>query len=151
MRSAKWLIGVLALVLVAAVVFFLPTPAEAATVTASGSCGENATYTVDSEGTLTISGTGPMEDYPGMNTPWLVYNIKAVVVEEGITTIGACAFAGFKTLVSVKLPDTVTTIDYDAFAGCDSLASVTIPNSVKTISRPTSHLRRFVCRSLASL
>lgn len=55
-----------------------------------GTCGENLTWTLDDDGLLTISGTGDMSDYM-FRGPWN-YAPKAVVIEEGVTSIGKNAF-----------------------------------------------------------
>ena len=110
--------------------------AQAATLT-SGSCGANVTYTFDSAtGTLTISGTGKMNNYNGSNDSPFYYEsrIKSVVIKAGVTSIGYYAFCGCSSLASVTIPDSVTSIDYSAFEGCSSLASITIPDSVTSIS-----------------
>lgn len=72
-------------------------PARAAEVVNSGTCGENLTWSLNSEGELRISGAGPMPDfsaYKNGGAPW--YDNKAqivsVVVEEGVTAIGDYAF-----------------------------------------------------------
>ena len=108
----------------------------------SGTCGENATWSLDTiTGTLTISGTGVMSDYPspwwGMGdsySPWRYWNgiIAKVIVQKGITTIGDCAFYGCN-LSSVTLPNSLTTIKIAAFARCSNLDSVSLPNSVSSI------------------
>ncbi len=77
----------------------------------SGSCGDNATWTFDpGTGVLTISGTGPMEDY-GYSAVWYWTEnrsyVRTVVVEEGCTTIGKTAFAQLSNLTSVTLPSTL--------------------------------------------
>ena len=55
---------------------------------ASGSCGDSLTWKLDSEGTLTISGTGAMTDYASLTVPWSNYTINKVVIDNGVTTIG---------------------------------------------------------------
>ncbi|MCD7903072.1 MAG: leucine-rich repeat protein [Oscillospiraceae bacterium] len=102
------------------------------TDTMSGTCGENATWTLKN-GVLTISGTGDMEDYDV--TPWstLWESITDVVVEDGITSIGDVAFVGCINLTSVAIPDSVISIGENAFSSCMSLANVTIPDSVTSI------------------
>ncbi len=102
------------------------------TDTMSGTCGENATWTLKN-GVLTISGTGDMEDY---GTPWstLWESITDVVIEDGITSIGIDAFRGCSNLTNLSIPNSITSIDDDVFNGCSSLASVTIPDSVTSIS-----------------
>lgn len=71
----------------------------------SGTCGDELTWNLDSEGKLTISGNGKMEDYDGENSaPWaqLVDEIKTVVIEEGVTYLGAKAFSGCVNLSVVS-------------------------------------------------
>ena len=67
---------------------------EAAEVVDSGSCGESLTWSLDGDGVLTIRGMGEMADYQAYSTPWENNNsrIKSVVVEPGVTSIGANAF-----------------------------------------------------------
>ncbi|MBQ7876284.1 MAG: hypothetical protein IJ316_03250, partial [Clostridia bacterium] len=64
--------------------------------TYSGNCGTGVTYTMDTDtGVLTISGTGAMQDYPILaDVPWFSYksDVKTVVIEDGITSIGEQAF-----------------------------------------------------------
>ena len=55
------------------------------------------------------------------------------VVFDGVTGIGACAFAMNSNLVSVTLPDSVTFINDYAFDFCDNLASVVMGDGVTTI------------------
>ena len=71
-----------------------PETDPADTPVASGICGNDLTWTLDSEGTLTVSGTGEMYDYDWQGQPWYTYNnsIKRLVLEEGITTVGQYAF-----------------------------------------------------------
>ena len=103
----------------------------------SGSCGENVTYSfVESTGTLTISGTGYMEDFTSSSkVPWNAYrsSIKKVVINNGVTSIGYDAFYGCKGLTSVTIPNSVTSIGGSAFSDCTGLTSITIPNSVTSI------------------
>lgn len=108
---------------------------DATTFTASGKCGENATWELTEDGTLLISGSGDMWDYGyGDYTPaydqHLRNYIKKVVVSSGITSITDCAFTGFRELTSVELPDTVTRIGNCAFQMCTKLEKIVIPNSV---------------------
>ena len=103
-------------------------------ILASGTCGDNLTWTLDDAGTLTISGTGAMDDYGG-DAPWYAWrnDIKAVSIPDGVTTIGLEAFSGCTSLTSVTIPDSVTSIGVDAFYSCTSLTSVTIPDGVTSI------------------
>ena len=109
---------------------------NASAETYSGTCGENLTWTFDdSTGTLTISGTGAMNNYSSSNRPWEGYedNVKTVVMNNGVTTIGQLAFADCDILTSVIIPESVTIIYDGAFDECNSLKSLIIPNGVTTI------------------
>lgn len=148
----------------------MPITTYAATEVTSGTCGKNLTWVLTDDGTLTISGQGAMADYESSiggpwNGFWFDYRgqINNVVIDEGVTTIGDCAFWGCENLTSIKIPDSmisigsesfchcvslcnitipdrVTTIDEWAFYGCSSLTSVSIPDSVTTIGRLAFHL-----------
>ena len=105
---------------------------------ASGTCGDNgdnATWSLDDAGKLTISGTGDMDIYYGNGQPWYNYkdDITSVVIEDGITSIGSNAFYKYTGLTSITIPDSVTRIGHGAFQVCTSLTSVTIPDSVESI------------------
>ena len=81
----------------------------------SGTCGKNLTWTLDSAGLLTISGTGEMWDSA------FSYNkdIKSVRLPDAITHIPYKPFSGCTNLKNIRLPDSVTQIDEDAFGNCD--------------------------------
>ena len=121
----------------------------------SGTCGaegdgSNLTWTLDSEGLLTIGGTGAMKDYSDVYyncAPWKYREIKKVVIDNGVTSIGSYAFYDCDYLASVIIPNSVTCIGNGTFYDCTSLASVTIPNSVTSIGDDAFR----ACRSLASI
>lgn len=112
----------------------LPGTALAATV-ASGKCGANATWTLDTNGTLTVKGTGSMADYGTSSTPWHARrdDITKVVISKGILTVGKDAFYKCRNLTEVTLGEGLTTIGIEAFDGCTNLLSISIPASVGTI------------------
>lgn len=94
--------------------------AYATDIVASGVCGEDVSWTLDSEGTLTISGTGEMHGYyvnGEFIRPWeeQLQTIRRIEIQNGITTIGSCDFAKCVNLVSVTVPSSVTEIRYAAF------------------------------------
>ena len=126
----------LALVLAATL---LPVQAWGATVVASGNCGEqgnNVKWSLDSDGVLTISGKGKMEDWSSISyVPWKAnqHKIKRVVIDSGVTSIGANAFYYHSILTSVTIPDSITSIGKSSFGSCISLANITIPDSVTYI------------------
>ena len=93
----------------------------------------------ESTHTLTISGTGDMEDYDNVfDLPWYNYcsSIKSIVIENGVTHIGDYAFyqCSDESLTSVSIPASVTSIGKNAFNNCKFLESITIPANVKSIS-----------------
>ena len=112
---------------------------ETAWAASSGTCGDKLTWSLSDDGTLTISGTGKMKDYGdnyGMSVaPWYVGSsqVKTVIIEDGVTSIGDRAFDGCTKLTRVVIPDSVTSIGYSSFRGCYSLPSVAIPDSVTSI------------------
>ena len=102
----------------------------------TGKCGDNVTYSLDtSTGVLTISGTGDMDDYSfDNNSPFdRNSNIKSVIIENSVTSIGSYAFEDCTSLTNVTIGNSVTSIGKRAFLGCASLTSVTIGNSVTSI------------------
>ena len=97
-------------------------------------CGENMTWSLSEDGTLTISGTGSMYNYNAFqHSPWMFYEIKKVVIEDGVTSIGNCAFYECKGITEVSIPDSVTSIGNRAFYKCNSLTKLSIPESVTSI------------------
>ena len=92
----------------------------------SGTCGaqgDNLSWTVDDEGTLTISGAGPMQDFSSHDPPW-GNGVKAIVIENGVINIGKFAFQGCENALEITIPDSVTGIGYGAFGGCNSLTGI---------------------------
>ena len=154
MRMKKRIFSfVLAVLMIASL---LPATALAADVVASGTCGaegngSNLTWTLDSEGVLTISGSGDMYNYGSsdFSAPWdgSRSRVKSVVIADGVTSIGEYAFFYCESLTSVTIPDSVTSIGKYAFFCCTSLTSVTIPDSVTSIGEYAF----YYCKSLTSM
>ena len=77
-----------------------------------------------SDGVMTVSGTGAMADYEEYNdTPWSSYDVKTIVIESGVTSIGVKAFSSCSKLESVSIPASVTSIGNYAFEACGSYAT----------------------------
>ncbi len=88
-----------------------------------GSCGENLTWKFENE-TLTVSGTGEMADLSVDPAPWAAWDsVKHLVVEEGVSGIGANAFAG-QPIQDASLPASLTGIGENAFSGCSAIAEI---------------------------
>lgn len=122
--------GLCLLLLAALIVCGFPSQAQAAS---SGTCGEGVTWALDDSGTLTISGTGAMEEYASSSdVPWFSRRdfITAVVIEDGITSISDRAFVNNTVLTEVTIGSDVQTIGAYAFRGCNALKEVAIPSSV---------------------
>ena len=88
------------------------------------------------DGTLVITAQGAMQDYDSAaQTPWFKdrAEIRKIVVQQGVTTIGDYAFYGCENVTSVTLPDTVTQIGKLAFYGCKALRTLTVPDSVLVV------------------
>lgn len=118
-----------------------------------GSCGDGLEYELaaNESGTYTLtisytgSGDGTMLDYAALSggtgnvAPWndQAENITAVVIENGVVSIGSNAFVNCTSLPGVTLPESVTSIGEYAFYGCTALASINIPSGVTSISAHT--------------
>ena len=100
----------------------------------SGQCGKNVYWTLSDDGVLTISGTGDMTDYRfNSHAPWHYRDIKSIIIESGVTSVGDWVFDGCYEIMEITIPEGVTSIGNGAFNNCNSLTSVTIPNSVTGI------------------
>lgn len=114
-----------------------------------GEIGNKMNWTLYDDGTLVIEGKGAMGDRPSGNTPWVHYNeiIRAVVIKDGVTSIGEYAFEGCTSLSSITFPESVTSIGERAFEGCESLSSIILPKYLTSIGEGAFA----ECTSLASL
>ena len=144
-----WIIPTVIALMLTLAIFALPISAE--TVIYSGSCGEDLTWTLDSGGTLVISGTGPMdfdnhfrcyeETVAPSNksiSPWYYLpsgTVTSVEIQNGVTNIAYRAFHGLHELTSVKIADSVTVIETEAFYSCESIETVTFGTGLTEIRR----------------
>ena len=99
---------------------------------AAGNCGENLDWRLTGDGTLTISGSGEMSEFEELDSPWndVREQIKHIVIEAGVTSIGKYAFFDCYMVEDVSIADTVTGIGDYAFSACDRLRTLFIPDSV---------------------
>ena len=132
---------------------FLPAGAVSAFAeesTPTYDCGENVTATLspnsDGDGTytMTIRGTGPMENYDFLSCrdmPWrdAILKITRLIVDDGVTSLGDCVLHGFdgghdaRNLMEVTLPEGLTYLGNYAFFGAAKLKSITLPSTLTTI------------------
>ncbi|MBQ6020932.1 MAG: leucine-rich repeat protein [Clostridia bacterium] len=106
---------------------------------AKGECGaegDNLTWTLTDDGTLTVSGAGNMADYDEFDSPWRGLNVKTAIIGEGVSSVGEFAFAYCASLEEVSLPDTLTKLGYGAFLKT-GLTSATVPGSVRVLDGGT--------------
>ena len=122
-------------------------------IVASGTCGaegnngDNLTWILDDEGVLTISGTGAMANWEN-DSPWHEnQDIKSVMIEDGVTSIGHNAFFRCSGLANITFPNSVKSIGVNAFYVCSGLTSIKIPNSVTSIGEGAF----YVCSGLTSI
>lgn len=109
----------------------------------SGSLGDNITFLLDTNGTLTISGEGRMKEFTYgdgvVDTPWFDVRecIRAVVIEEGVKNISAHTFFKCSNMESIVIPSTVYDIGGVSFAYCKSLKEIVIPEGETQIGNST--------------
>lgn len=105
----------------------------------SGTCGDNLTFELAEDGTLTISGTGEMYEYYDTyfnkqreDFPWeeRCEDIHKLVIKQGVETINARAFMGCQNLEEITFPASIREIQDWTFAACRSLKTVNMPDKV---------------------
>ncbi len=109
-----------------------------ADTTSGGKCGDNITWTLSGDGTLTLTGTGAMYNYSVDGTentpPWYrnAYDIKKCIISNGITTIGNCAFYDCKNMSEIAIPDGLESFGNDCLYET-GITSIYIPKSIKSL------------------
>ncbi len=140
MKKACSVLLTLLLLLGTAAVGLTAAAGGAPTIIDQGYCGSynnpnDVMWVLTSDGTLTISGTGPMEGFRRSRVPWVGKReqIQKIVIEDGVTTVGSFGFEKCPNLTTVILPDSITRIEQYAFWWCPKLTSAEIPNGVTRI------------------
>jgi hypothetical protein len=112
-------------------------PANAREIIDQGSCGDNLNWVLTDDYTLTVSGSGKMTDFAqNQTTPWMSYrgNIRSVIMENNVTSVGSWAFNYCPALTSVKFSDELVSIGDYAFSSCKSLTgALDLPLSLTSI------------------
>ena len=125
---------------------------SAADVVETGSCGSGTSYMIDSDGLLTITGSGFITNQSfrdkGTFTDVVIEdgitgigggaflccpNLTTLTVGNGVTSIGSQAFRGCGSLTTVKLGNGVTTLEFICFGYCNALTSVILPSSITNL------------------
>ena len=93
-----------------------------------GMCGENLHWSFNS-GTLTISGSGDMDDFEEGAAPWQEYkdSITTVVLSGSVASVGAYAFTDYDAITAVEFGNSLHTVGKRAFKSCDGLTTITLP------------------------
>ncbi len=102
----------------------------------SGTTKKGFEWSIDTENTLTITGSGSMDNFTSASpAPWTEHasSITSLILSEGVSTVGNYAFSSMKQLSSVSLPSTLTSINGNAFAGCSALEQLAFPETLENI------------------
>ena len=93
---------------------------------AHGSCGESVRWRLTEDGTLTLIGYGPMNEYAPGAFPWEAYRgmISSVTIADGITNLPVGALQNCPALTEVRIPASVAVIPANAFDNSTALATV---------------------------
>lgn len=113
-----------------------------------GQCGEDLYWSFAGD-TLTITGSGAMDDF-AEEAPWAAHKneIKTVVL-KGVTYIGANAFRNYDALTTVDFGSKLYEVGPNAFRSCDGLTSISLPASFKVFGESSfmscANLKKIHC------
>lgn len=117
------------------VLFLVITFFSISTIWASGGkCGANTRWYLSSDGVLTVSGQGETKKF-GSELPFRPSDVRKVIVEHGVTSIGKNMFKNCKNLRSIYIPESLITIGESAFENCKMLGYLELPSSVRFIEK----------------
>lgn len=116
-------------------------PSTSPTPTPVNKWGDNLTWTLDDDGTLTITGTGAMKEaginerYPWANLPDGSPSLTKVVIGNCVESIADNAFKNCEDLVTVEVeqPSSLRSIGANAFLSCEELSKVALPEGLETL------------------
>ncbi len=118
------------------IILFLIFSNSIVCIAQSGTCGKNLTWRLEYT-TLIISGTGSMNGYNtlGVKAPWEQYksNIKKIIIEDGVNSVGSYAFASLNNTDTVILGKDINYIGESGFASCTNLKKINFPSTLTSI------------------
>lgn len=138
------------LLFLAAVMFCVPCFAE--DISGEGNaamCGDALSWYVDGS-VLHVTGQGEMYDFPD-GAPWAAYKstLTQVILDDGVTCVGAYAFRDYDRLSEVRFGNSLTRIGAEAFYSCDGLTSITLPTTFRKFGanslRSCENLKQIHC------
>ena len=151
MRNIKKLsmLGLIILTLLVCMCFVAGAVSD--TVVDSGECGadgDNVTWVLYGDGELVIGGDGEMMNYTSWDSPFYRnYDIRNIVIEYGVTSIGDLAFFDCRNVESISLSDSVISIGQQSFYWCEKISTIYIPKTITNINN-----KAFVdCRGLTAI
>lgn len=110
--------------------------ADPTATVASGTCGDNLRWRLDTGGNFIVFGSGAMTDYPiGGSVPWRNYSstIRTITLPKGLTSIGSYAFFNCTEVTRISIPDSVTAIGRWTFLDCTGLTDLSLPDGLTSI------------------
>lgn len=132
-------------------VFEDPTEEESTEETrVPGYCGDDLTWELSGT-TLTISGSGAMDDYASGGAPWYEYrsSIETIILSGSVTRIGSEAFSDYDKLTTVDFGNSLVEIGRAAFFSCDGLTVISLPATFRLFGedsfRDCSNLTKVSC------
>lgn len=108
----------------------------------SGACGDEIMFELHEDGSLVICGNGKTYDYSSANrAPWFDYKdeVSSIIVNEGITYIGAQSFREFTNLEEVVFPNSLAEIGPNSFINCKKLTSIYLNENIQIIGQYAFH------------
>lgn len=101
-----------------------------------GSLGAQVSWSYSSAGVLSIHGAGATPDFEKTDSvPWEKNKeeIRSIVIDDGITSLGTRLFYDLPNLDKIVLADSVTQIKAECFSHCDRLNSVEFSKNLTEI------------------
>lgn len=133
---SKKIVGILFGFVLCVIVCGITASAETVVTGSCGAEGDNVSWVLDDDGTLTIYGNGKMADCKQSESPSYYnrgYAINKVVIKQGVSSVGNGAFKSCKGLTEIEIPNSVTEIGSETFRSCSNISKISLPESVTSI------------------